>query len=60
MGGRVAMIGLCQGGWLALAYAARFPAKVTRLALAGAPVDMDAGGSALADAARAATPSRWR
>ena len=35
LGGRVSLIGLCQGGWLAAAYAARFPAKVAKLALAG-------------------------
>jgi len=36
------LIGLCQGGWLSLVYAARFPKKVRRLVLAGAPVDMKA------------------
>jgi polyhydroxyalkanoate synthase subunit PhaC len=33
------LIGLCQGGWLSLVYAARFPWKVRRLVLVGAPVD---------------------
>jgi poly(3-hydroxybutyrate) depolymerase len=28
LGGRASLIGLCQGGWLAAAYAARFPKKV--------------------------------
>jgi poly(3-hydroxyalkanoate) synthetase len=41
----VDLIGLCQGGWLALAYAARFPHKVRRLVPAGAPVDIAAGTS---------------
>lgn len=41
------LVGLCQGGWLALAYAARFPGKVRRLVLAGAPVDIGAGQSDL-------------
>lgn len=41
------VIGLCQGGWLSLVYAARFPAKIRRLVLAGAPVDVKAGVSAL-------------
>ncbi len=43
------LVGLCQGGWLATAYAARFPGKVSRLALIGAPIDVRAGGSAIAD-----------
>lgn len=42
LGGRVSLVGLCQGGWLAAAYAARFPAKVVKLALAGAPIDLAA------------------
>lgn len=41
------IIGLCQGGWMALVYAARFPHKVRRLVLAGAPVDIRAGESLL-------------
>jgi len=41
------LIGLCQGGWLSLVYAARFPKKVRRLVLAGAPVDMRAEPSLL-------------
>jgi len=47
LGGEADLIGLCQGGWLALAYAARFPAKVRKLVLAGAPVDIAAGRSPL-------------
>ncbi len=39
----VDLVGLCQGGWLSLVYAARFPHKVRRLVLAGAPVDITAG-----------------
>lgn len=46
-GAPVDLIGLCQGGWLALLYAARFPHKVRRLVIAGAPVDIRAGASAL-------------
>ena len=45
LGGRVSLIGLCQGGWLAAAYAARFPRKVMRLVLAGAPIDAHAAKS---------------
>ncbi|PIS99536.1 poly(3-hydroxyalkanoate) synthetase [Bradyrhizobium nitroreducens] len=40
IGAPVDLVGLCQGGWLSLLYAARFPAKVRRLVLAGAPVDL--------------------
>ena len=40
IGPPVDLIGLCQGGWLSLAYAARFPQKVRRLVLVGAPVDV--------------------
>ena len=40
IGAPVDLIGLCQGGWLSLIYAARFPHKVRRLVLAGAPVDV--------------------
>ncbi|KRR07746.1 poly(3-hydroxyalkanoate) synthetase [Bradyrhizobium jicamae] len=40
IGAPVDLVGLCQGGWLSLIYAARFPGKVRRLVLAGAPVDV--------------------
>ena len=46
-GGPVDLIGLCQGGWMALLYAARFPAKVRRLVIAGAPIDLAAAESGL-------------
>ena len=45
LGGRASLVGLCQGGWLAAAYAARFPGKVARLVLAGAPIDPGAAES---------------
>jgi poly(3-hydroxyalkanoate) synthetase len=45
LGGRASLVGLCQGGWLAAAYAARFPHKVARLVLAGAPIDTGAAKS---------------
>lgn len=51
IGGPVDLVGLCQGGVLALIYAARFPAKVRRLVLAAAPVDVEAGPSLLGLAA---------
>jgi pimeloyl-ACP methyl ester carboxylesterase len=47
LGGPVDLIGLCQGGWMSLLYAARFPAKVRKLVLAGAPIDIAAGQSGL-------------
>jgi len=47
LGPPVNLIGLCQGGWLALVYAARFPKKVRRLVLVGAPVDIAAAQSPL-------------
>ncbi|MBB4259460.1 MULTISPECIES: alpha/beta fold hydrolase [unclassified Bradyrhizobium] len=40
IGAPVDLVGLCQGGWLSLLYASRFPAKVRRLVLVGAPVDL--------------------
>ena len=43
LGGRVNLVGLCQGGWVAAMIAARFPEKVNALVLAGAPIDTDAG-----------------
>ena len=43
LGGRVNLVGLCQGGWMAAMIAARFPEKVNSLVLAGAPIDTDAG-----------------
>ncbi|OIQ73902.1 acyl-CoA synthetase [mine drainage metagenome] len=47
LGPPVDLVGLCQGGWLALVYAARFPKKVRRLVLVGAPVDIAAAESQL-------------
>jgi poly(3-hydroxybutyrate) depolymerase len=43
VGGRVNLIGLCQGGWMSAMYAARIPHKVATLVLAGAPIDANAG-----------------
>jgi len=42
-GGRVNLIGNCQGGWLAAIYAALHPERVNTLTLAGAPIDFHAG-----------------
>ncbi len=43
----VDLVGLCQGAWMALLYAARFPRKVRRLVLVAAPIDVRAGDSQL-------------
>lgn len=43
LGGRVNLVGLCQGGWVSAMVAARFPDKVNSLVLAGAPIDTNAG-----------------
>jgi poly(3-hydroxyalkanoate) synthetase len=43
----VDLIGLCQGGWMAVLFAARFPEKVRRLVVAGAPIDVRAARSDL-------------
>lgn len=56
IGGTVNLIGLCQGGFLALAYAARFPAKVRKLVIAGAPIDTEAAPSSLSDIVAAMPP----
>ena len=47
IGAPVDLIGLCQGGWMALVYAARFPGKVRKLVLAAAPVDTKTAPSVL-------------
>jgi poly(3-hydroxybutyrate) depolymerase len=53
VGGLVDLVGLCQGGWLSLLYAGRFPGKVRKLVMAGAPVDTAARQSELSAAAAA-------
>jgi len=53
VGGLVDLMGLCQGGWLSLIYAGRFPAKVRKLVMAGAPVDIAARQSGLSAIAEA-------
>src|SRR6266566_2158155 len=53
LGGLVDLIGLCQGGRLSLVYAGRFPAKVRKLVMAGAPVDIAARQSRLSAKAEA-------
>jgi poly(3-hydroxybutyrate) depolymerase len=60
LGGCVNLVGVCQGGWMALVYAARYPSKVRGLVLAGAPVDIDAGESELSRLARSAPTSAFK
>ncbi len=43
LGGRVNLIGDCQGGWLAVIYAALHPEQINTLTIAGAPIDYHAG-----------------
>lgn len=45
--GPVNLIGICQGGWLAFVYALRFPEKIAKLVIAGAPIDIAAAQSDL-------------
>jgi poly(3-hydroxyalkanoate) synthetase len=47
IGAQVDLVGLCQGGWLALLYAARFAKKTRRVVIAGAAIDMTAETSVL-------------
>tara|TARA_B100000609_G_C17221543_1_gene440441 strand:- start:2362 stop:3435 length:1074 start_codon:yes stop_codon:yes gene_type:complete len=42
LGGKVRLVGLCQGGWMSLILAAVAPEKVESLVLAAAPVDFHA------------------
>jgi poly(3-hydroxybutyrate) depolymerase len=56
IGDPVDLIGLSQGGWMALVYAARFPMKVRKLVLAAASVDITAGSSALSMLAKKSPP----
>jgi len=58
IGPPVDLIGLCQGGWLSLVYAARFPEKVRRLVLVGAPVDVSSE-SELSRSVAAAPPGAF-
>jgi poly(3-hydroxyalkanoate) synthetase len=57
LGGRASLVGLCQGGWLAAVYASRFPGKVDRLVLSGAPIDPGAAESRITRALAAVSPA---
>jgi len=49
--GYVNLVGLCQGGWMAAIYAARYPAQVSSLVCAGSPLDTQAGNGEIRDLA---------
>ena len=46
-GKQVSLVGLCQGGWLATIYASLYPSKVSKLIIAGSPIDTHSGKSIL-------------
>ena len=58
-GGRVNLIGDCQGGWLATLYAALHPERMNTLTIAGAPIDFHAGEPVIHEVIRHAR-ARWR
>jgi poly(3-hydroxyalkanoate) synthetase len=55
LGGRVNLVGDCQGGWLAAIYAALHPGRVNTLTLAGAPIDFHAGESLISASTKVLT-----
>jgi poly(3-hydroxybutyrate) depolymerase len=55
-GGRVNLIGDCQGGWLAAIYAGLYPERVNTLTLAGAPIDFHAGEPVIHEVLRRLAP----
>jgi poly(3-hydroxybutyrate) depolymerase len=55
-GGRVNLIGDCQGGWLATIYAALHPDRVNTLTIAGAPIDFHAGEPVIHEVMRRLAP----
>jgi poly(3-hydroxybutyrate) depolymerase len=56
-GGRVNLVGDCQGGWLATIYAALAPEKVNTLTIAGAPIDFHAGEPVIGEVLRWLAPA---
>jgi poly(3-hydroxybutyrate) depolymerase len=55
-GGRVNLIGDCQGGWLATVYAALHPERINTLTIAGAPIDFHAGEPVIHEIIRRVAP----
>ena len=58
LGGRVNLVGDCQGGWLAVIYAALYPETVATLTIAGAPVDFHAGEPLIHDWMKVLSPAQ--
>jgi poly(3-hydroxybutyrate) depolymerase len=58
LGGLVNLVGDCQGGWLAVIYAALYPHTVNTLTIAGAPVDFHAGEPLIGDWMKVLSPER--
>jgi poly(3-hydroxybutyrate) depolymerase len=56
-GGKVNLIGDCQGGWLATIYAAIHPERVNTLTIGGAPIDFHAGNPAIIAAINCFAPT---
>jgi poly(3-hydroxybutyrate) depolymerase len=52
-GGRVNLVGDCQGGWLAAIYAALHPEQINTLTIAGAPIDFHAGDAIIHESVQA-------
>jgi poly(3-hydroxyalkanoate) synthetase len=57
-GGRVNLIGDCQGGWLATIYATQATERVNTLTIAGAPIDFSAGQPVIGSVLNTLTPGR--
>ena len=60
IGPPIDLIGLCQGGWMSLIYAARFPNKIRKLVLVASPIDTAAAPSALSRLADATPLAMFR
>lgn len=56
LGGKVNLVGDCQGGWLAVIYAAMYPETINTLTIAGAPIDYHAGEPLIHDYLQVLTP----
>jgi poly(3-hydroxybutyrate) depolymerase len=56
LGGKVNLIGNCQGGWLSTMWAALNPERVNTLIVGGAPIDTHAGNNVVAKYKHIMTP----